>query len=94
MKISVTRSGGFMAMRPQTTEVTTDSLAPEEAAPLEALAASLPDRADAPSGADQYQYDVTIARPGATRSYVFHGEQNPAADLIARVRTLAKRPPS
>jgi len=94
VKISVTRSGGFMAMRPQTTEVTTDSLAPDEAAPLEAMATSLPDHIEAPSGADQYQYDVTVDHQGSTRSYVFHGEQNPAADLITRVRTIAKRPSS
>jgi hypothetical protein len=95
MKISVTRSGGFMAMRPQTTEISTESLEAGDAAKLEALATSLPDRVDPPgSGADQYQYDVTVAHEGGSCSYKFHGEQSPAADLIAYVRDIATRQPS
>jgi hypothetical protein len=94
MKIKVTRSGGFMAMRPQTTEITTDSLPPAEKAPLEALATSLPEETAAPPGGDQFQYDVTVEHEGGTQSYTFHGEQHPAADLVARVQQIAKRPAS
>jgi hypothetical protein len=96
MKISVTRSGGFAAMRPQTTEVATESLPPADAAKLETLAASLPDHPDAPPapGGDQYQYDVTVAHAGGSRSYTFHGEQSPAADLIAHLRTVAHSQPN
>jgi len=94
MKITVTRSGGLMGMRPQTAEVTTDSLPPAEKAPLEALATALPDETAAPPGGDQFQYDVTVEHAGATQSYTFHGEQHPAADLVARVRQIAQRPAS
>lgn len=94
MRITVTRSGGFGGLRPEVSEVATEALDRQDAAPLEALAASLPDRADPPSGADQYQYDVTVEHQGQTRSYQFHGQQNPAADLIARVRAIAQRRPS
>lgn len=94
MRITVTRSGGLAGMKPQTNEVSTDELRPHDAAPLEALARSLLDRVEPSApGADQYQYDVMVAHGGGTRSYTFHGEQNPAAELIARVRALGKPTP-
>jgi hypothetical protein len=91
MKITVTRSGGFAGI-PQTSEVATESLGRDDAAPLEALATALSDgpQPSAP-GADQYRYDVTVGHAGGSKSYTFAGEQNPAADLIARVRALAKQ---
>jgi hypothetical protein len=85
MKITITRSGGLLGSTQQA-EVHTELLEPQEALRIENAAnALLPSTSSEPSGADLFQYDITISDAEGSRTLRYYGDPNPASSLIESV---------
>ncbi|MEP7289221.1 MAG: protealysin inhibitor emfourin [Chloroflexota bacterium] len=100
MRLTFERSGGFAGMR-LTASVDTDTLPAEEAAALNREVAvahvfDLPAVLNAPSGADQFSYTLTVEANGKQHTIEANegGVPETLRPLLQHLTSLARRPTS